>query len=94
MMAFFLGIMANDSPGSTSADFISGASIGFLIIASPVVLITELCIRELNGFAQKKSLILNYINAALVFCSGLFPVAIWQFYTLSILGSQVKEGRG
>jgi hypothetical protein len=87
MMGFFLWVAATGSPALTPGDFWGGALVGFSIVAFPIVLISALSIRELNHFEQKCSLILNFINAAIVFCSVFIPVAIWQFYTLSKLNS-------
>ncbi|WP_343801409.1 hypothetical protein [Marinobacterium maritimum] len=85
ILALVLGTMATDSPTSGTLEFIMGALFGFALVATPMLVIPALSIRELNRFPENRKFVFNYLNTVIVLVFVFFPLAIWQIYTLAHL---------
>lgn len=82
LLGCVVAIMITDSPTTTSKDMIIWGGTTFMLVFVPFALLPVFSIIELEGYNEKKRLLLNIINSIVTTTFIFFPLMIVHFYLI------------
>lgn len=85
----FIMVLASDATQPTEMNPIFGALLALFMFALPFIVLPFLAIKELDAFAEKGGLFLNYLNTCLVIAFTFFPLAFWHLYSFKQLKKSI-----
>jgi len=88
-LPIFIMVLGTNADQPTEMNPIFGALLALFMVALPFIVLPILAIKELDAFAEKGGLFLNYLNTCTVIAFTFFPLAFWQLYMFKQLKKSI-----